>query len=155
MGMVVRPYGRASPLVLPMIRFTNGGPLGSRLMRALTREGRASAMRKPRDPASECVMRIAGPMRSKRAAPAFWFAIWTMVWSEWIESLSKPTMIRYFEMLGKTFKESTYGVVLKLNLRSVKGVKCRITSFSRLSTLRISREHPLVYVHFSFHIVCC
>jgi len=37
---------------------------------AFTREGRASAIRKPKGPACECVIKIAGPIRSNSAAPA-------------------------------------------------------------------------------------
>ena len=46
-----------------------GGPMGSTATIALTRSGRASAISQPAGPPRECVMRIAGPIRSSSSAP--------------------------------------------------------------------------------------
>src|SRR5262245_24008444 len=67
-GTSVGPHARALPV--PMMVASNGGPDGSIATIALTSAGRASAISQPNAPDCEWVSTIAGPILSRRAAPA-------------------------------------------------------------------------------------
>jgi hypothetical protein len=67
--MSVGPHGRAGSF--DRVALWNGGPEGSTAMMPRTSFGLASASSQPNGPACECVTRIAGPIRSSSAVPAF------------------------------------------------------------------------------------